>query len=127
MAVRGRLVAYVHGGYLVWKDVGGMHRASRDVWFDEVVGRGGGQESKGSNSLFRGTEQQYIKFMQPGPNTSHVSIPQSPAASAGTSAQRVSQHAVPGGAGGQQQHRQASFFFFFGGGCYTVLSKGLTE
>ena len=66
VAVRGRLVAHVHGGYLVWKDVGGMHRASRDVWFDKVVGRGGGQESKGSNSLFRRTEQHYIDFMQPG-------------------------------------------------------------
>jgi hypothetical protein len=29
------VVGYVYGGYLVWKDVGGMQRASRDVWFDE--------------------------------------------------------------------------------------------
>ena len=70
-------------------------------------GTGRSSESEGSNSLFRGMEQQYIDFLQPGPNTSHVSIP-SPAASTGTSAQRVSQHAVQGGAGGQQQHRQAA-------------------
>jgi hypothetical protein len=91
-----------------------MHRASRDVWFNEKVEGGGhsvgdaGAEGICSNtSVFRAQQQQYSDW-QPGTTISQIILNPSLAAIAGTSTQRVSQHGVQGGTSGRQQQAAAA-------------------
>jgi len=102
VAIRGKMVGYESGGYLVWKDGGGMHRATRYVWFDEEWEVA---QKISTPSLPPSLMEQKDRFWQhsPGsePITSQISIP-SPATAAGTSVQRAASQQIAQGGGGAQ-------------------------